>query len=261
MIAVLPDRPQDEPMEILSNCGQLTVISPDEHYIADCSSHELRIIDAVSKEMLATWIAPPVPPHGLQVSWSPDSRELAITSSNGNWMGLWIYDLATRKAVRVLDGPWMFPRWAPDKSKMALTLGVIIEIWQVDLDPDLPTAASFEMVRTTEQHSQYLMPLLDDWVVADPAFVQAHYQRVCCALWIDYPQAAEYLRQFEQVLPPYSAADCAAEARWVLDARPQVRDKLLPLALLLARKAVEKEPDNSDFQTTLADARHLVQNR
>jgi hypothetical protein len=259
MVAVSLDHPQAEPMQILSDCGQRPVISPNERYIADCSSHELRIVDAVSKQVVATWAVPPVPRRGLHVSWSPDSRELAITGLNGNWMGLWIYDLATHKAVEVLDGPWMFSRWTPDKTKMALTLGVAIEIWEVDLDPDRPTAASFQMARTMEQHRKDLMLLLDDWVLADPAFLQAHYQRTCCALWMDHPQAAECLRRFEQVLPPYNAADCAAEARWMVDAEPELRDKLLPLALLLARKAVEKDPENVEYRKVLETALQIQQ--
>ena len=40
----------------------------------------------------------------------------------------------------------------------------------------------------------------------------------------------------------------------MLDATPELRDRLLPLALLLARKAVEKEPKNADFLTILAQA-------
>ncbi|MHC4536625.1 MAG: hypothetical protein ACYS6K_21970 [Planctomycetota bacterium] len=71
---------------------------------------------------------------------------------------------------------------------------------------------------------------------------------------MDHPKAAEYLQQFEQVLPPYNAADCAHEARWMLDATPELRNRLLPLALLLARKAVEKEPENADFLRTLGEA-------
>jgi hypothetical protein len=72
---------------------------------------------------------------------------------------------------------------------------------------------------------------------------------------MDHPKAAEYLKQLEQALPPYNAADCAREARWMLDATPELRDKLLPLALLLARKAVEKEPENTEFMAILAQAR------
>ncbi|MGD8501598.1 MAG: hypothetical protein PVJ86_13180 [Phycisphaerales bacterium] len=95
----------------------------------------------------------------------------------------------------------------------------------------------------------------------DPAFVRYHYLRADCALWMDHPKAAEYLQQFEQALPPYRAANCAREARWMLDATPELRDRLLPLALLLARKAVEKEPENADFLRTLGEALYHTEDR
>jgi tetratricopeptide (TPR) repeat protein len=78
---------------------------------------------------------------------------------------------------------------------------------------------------------------------------------------MDHPKAAEYLQQFEQALPPYYAANCAREARWMLDATPELRDRLLPLALLLARKAVEKEPENADFLRTLGEALYHTEDR
>jgi hypothetical protein len=254
MYAVLPDQPNRTPVEILSGCGGSAVVSPDERYIADYSVHELRIIDVTSREVVSTWVVPPVPLRDLEVSWSPDSRELSIGSPSGGWLGLWIYDVETGKASKVLDGWWMTSRWARNKSKMALTLGVFLEIWQVDLEPELPTAASFDTVQTAEEHGRFLMERLNDCIIADPDWVQTHYLRAHCAVWMNHPQAAEYLRQFEQVLPPYNANDCEHEARRMLDAGPGVRGQLLPLALLLAHKAVEKEPENSVFLTTLGEA-------
>jgi tetratricopeptide (TPR) repeat protein len=137
---------------------------------------------------------------------------------------------------------------------MALTLGVVLEIWQKDLEPGIPTVASFDSVQTIEEHCLYLMEWLNRYIPTDPALVHAHYLRADCALWMGHPKAAEYLQQFEQALPPYNAADCANEARRILDATPELRDKLLPLALLLARKAVEKEPENADFLRTQGEA-------
>jgi hypothetical protein len=230
------------------------VISPDERYIADHTSRELRIIDIASQEVVATWIAPPSPLGGLNVSWSPDNRELSIGGPNGSWMGLWVHNVETGEASKVLNGWWMSSRWAPDSSKMALTLGVLIEIWRVDLETGGPTAASFDSVRTIEEHCLDLVERLNHWIAADPAFIYTHYLRTYCALWMDHPKAAEYLQQFAQVLPPYNAADCAREARWMLDATPELRGRLLPLALLLARKAVEKEPENAGFLRTLGEA-------
>jgi len=243
------------PVEVLSPCGPWPVISPDERYIADHTSRELRIIDVASQEVVATWIAPPSPLNGLDVSWSPDSRELSISGSNTSEMGCWIYDVETGEVSQILDGWWLTSSWAPDSSKMALTIGVLMEIWQVDIEPGVPTVASFDRAQTRKEYCIGLMERLNHRIPMDPALVRTHYLRADCALWMDHPKTAEYLQQFEQALPPYNAADCAREARWMLDAAPELRDKLLPLALLLARKAVEKEPENVDFQTILAQAR------
>jgi tetratricopeptide (TPR) repeat protein len=133
-------------------------------------------------------------------------------------------------------------------------LGLMLEIWQVDLKPVVPTIASFENVQTTEAYCLDLMARLNQRVATDPPFVHWHYLRVDCALWTGYPKADDYLQLLEQALPPYNAADCAHEAQWMLEATPELRDKLLPLALLLARKAVEKEPENVDFLRTLGEA-------
>jgi serine/threonine protein kinase/Flp pilus assembly protein TadD len=249
------------PVKIVSDCGGSAVISPDERYIADHTSRELRIIDVATKEVVATWIAPPSPQGGLKISWSPDSRELSIGGSNGSQMGLWIYNMETGEALKVLKGCWMTSRWAPDRSKMALTIGPFIEIWQVDIEPGVPMVASFDPMQSMEEHCLELMEQLNHWVDADPAFVYTHYLRADCALWMGHEKANEYLQQFEQVLPPYNAADCVHEARWMLDAMPELRDKLLPLALLLARKAVEKEPENVDFLRTLGEALYYTKDR
>jgi tetratricopeptide (TPR) repeat protein len=204
-----------KPVEVMSDCGSSPVISPDERYVADHTSRELRIIDLASKEVIAMWIAPPpLPLFGLNVS-----------------------------------------------CKMALTLGVLMEVWLVDLEPDVPTVASFDFVQTIEEHCLDMMERLNKGIAADPNFVHTHNLRVNGALWMDHPKAAEYLQQFEQVLPPYNAADCAHEARWMLDATPELRDRLLPLALLLARKAVEKEPENADFLMTLGEALYHTEDR
>ena len=262
LYSVSPANRDAEPVEVLSDCGWSPVISPDERYIADHSSGELRIIDLASKEVIATWIAPPLALGGLTVSWSPDSRELSIGSSTAGAIGLWIYDVETEEVSKVMNRSWMTSRWAPDSSKMALTLGTFLEIWQVPLKPGVPTVASFDSVQTVEEHCLGLMEGLNNSVAGgDPAFIHTHYLRANCALWMGHPKAAEYLRQFEEILPPYNAADCAHEARRMLDATRELRDRFLPLALLLARKAVEKEPENADFLRTLGEALYHTEDR
>lgn len=254
LYAVSLARKDAEPTPILERCSQAALISPDERYVADNDFCELRIVDLESNDIIATWTAPPSSRNGLIVSWSPDSRELSLGSPNGSWMGLWIYNLDTKEASKVLDGWWMASRWAPDKSKIALTLGVFIEIWQMELEQDVPTAASFNSVQTTEDHLTDLLKRLNDWCDADPDFMHAHYMRAMCALLMRHEKADEYLQQFENSLAPYNASDCAYEASWMLKTPHDTRNKLLPLAQLLARKALEKEPENEEFQKILTEA-------
>jgi len=188
----------------------------------------------------------------LKVSWSPDSRELSISGGYGN-LGLWIYDMETGDASKVLDGWWMTSCWSPDRTKLALTL-LPPEIWLVELKHGRSTATSFDSAQTIEEHCLDFMEGVNQIIAMDPAYMRMHYVRADCALWTGHEKTHEYLQQFEQALPPYNAANCAHEARWMLAAAPELRDRLLPLALLLARKAVEKEPENAEFQTILAQA-------
>ena len=240
------------PMEVLSDCSPLAKISPDERYVADQGTRELKIFDVVSGKVVATWIAPPRPWGGLKVSWSPDSRKLSIGGGMGD-IGLWVYDVETGNASNVMDGMWMSSCWSPDGSRLALTL-FPPQIWLVELDSGVSTA-SFDSVRTMEAYCLDFMESVNRIIALDPAYMRMHYVRTDCALWMGHEEAHEYLQQFEQVLPPYNAANCASEARWMLAAAPELRNKLLPLALLLARKAAEKEPENAGFQTILTKAR------
>jgi hypothetical protein len=59
---------------------------------------------------------------------------------------------------------------------------------------------------------------------------------------------------------PYHAGGCISRAQAILSNPPELRDKLLPLALLLARKAVEKEPENADFLRTLCELQYHAEN-
>jgi hypothetical protein len=102
---------------------------------------------------------------------------------------------------------------------------------------------------------------MNDWCVADPDFMHAHYMRTICALLMGDERADEFLHQFEKVLAPYNADDCAHEAGWMLKAPRDISNKLLPLARLLAHKAVEKEPDNPEYKAVLDEVIQLVYNR
>jgi len=241
-------------IEVLSNCGLSAVISPDEKYVAVQNPRELKIVDLSSKEVFRTWIAPPVPLGTLNISWSPDSKELSISSGD---IGLWIYDIRTSKALKIMNGRWLESCWSRDRRKLALSLATPLEIWLVDINPGTPTVSSFNPVQTTEEHCLDFMEKINKLILMDPEYVRLQYVRADCALWTCHEKADEYLLEFEKVLPPYDAADCASEARWILNAAPEIQEKLLPLAQLLARKANEKDPKNLDYQELIEKASEM----
>ena len=83
--------------------------------------------------------------------------------------------------------------------------------------------------------------------------------RADCALWAGHEKSTDCLREFDEVLTAYSASACANRARQILDWPPDQRDRLLPMAVMLARKAVTKEPDNPEYQDVLEKALQLQQ--
>jgi hypothetical protein len=82
-------------------------------------------------------------------------------------------------------------------------------------------------------------------VAADPNYPDSHLRRTDAALWIEDSRAPQFLEELERAFrcTPYHAGGCAARARAILSSPPILRDRLRPLALLLARMAAEKRGD------------------
>ena len=97
----------------------------------------------------------------------------------------------------------------------------------------------------------------------DPNDIDSHLRRTDAALWIEDSQASSYLKDLERVFSctPYHAGSCNRRASAILSGIPEFRKKLLPLALLLARMAVEKEPENPDFRRIMSEALYHAKNR
>jgi hypothetical protein len=78
----------------------------------------------------------------------------------------------------------------------------------------------------------------------DPQYVDTHYLRVDCALWIRHERTQEFLEAFNGALTPeyYSAWGITSFCSLVLNSAPEIQTRLMPMVSLLARKAVEKEP-------------------
>ncbi len=251
------------PTPVLTQCGSICPwVSPDECYVADSINRELRIIDLATKEVETTWLTAPICRDTLRIRWSPDGNELSIASFLGNHMGLWIYSRKTHTASKVLHSPisTALACWSDNGRRLAVCLGPpFVEIWLADLIPNRPTAESFGPSQTMEEHTFSLIEKLNCRINADPASVMTYHMRADCALWAGHDKSTDYLREFDEVLTAYDASACANRARQIIDWPPDQRDRLLPMALLLARKAVENEPDNVDFLITYGEILHHVE--
>ena len=246
------------PTPVLTHCGSSCPwVSPDERYVADSINREMRIIDLATKEVVTTWLAAPICRDTLRIRWSPDGSELSIACFLVNEMGLWIYSRRTHTAVKVPPSPMItaLACWSSDGRRLAVCLGPpLVEIWLVDLIPNRPTVESFGPSQTAEEYTSSLIEKFNRRISADPASVFTYHMRADCALWAGHEKATEYLHEFDCVLTSYNALACAIRAKQILNWPPDQCKRLLPLAQMFARKAVEKEPENPDFQKILSEA-------
>ena len=71
-------------------------------------------------------------------SWSRDGKHIGLGCYHtyGAWqnLGLWIFDLNTKKLTKVAEGSITLPAWSPDGSKMTFDLraGECHEIWMIE---------------------------------------------------------------------------------------------------------------------------------
>lgn len=256
LYAVSVEDRSSPPTPVLSHCGSpCPRISPDERYLADSANRELRIVDVATKGVVASWILPPVCRDTPLVQWAPDGDELCVGSFLGSEMGLWIYRLSTHRAVKLISGQVATACWSNNRQRFAICLGPpFVEIWLADLMPERPTVESFNPVQTPEEHLAWLLAKLNREIEADPTLIYAYDQRADCALWTGHEEASNYLREFDRVLTSYNASACASRARRILGWPPDQRNRLLPMAQMLARKAIAKEPENAEYRALLERA-------
>jgi TolB protein len=74
----------------------------------------------------------------MSPSWSPDGRQLAYVSFEGNRSGIWVQELGTGERYQLTDFPGIngAPAWSPRGDKIAVTLskGGNPDIYVIDLD-------------------------------------------------------------------------------------------------------------------------------
>ncbi|MHC4284845.1 MAG: protein kinase domain-containing protein [Planctomycetota bacterium] len=158
-----------KPTEIVSCSGNYPVVSPDEKYVAYMWNDELRIVELATKSVVVSWTSPLISVGGAGLNWSPNGRELSCKSQGNS--GLWIYELDTKTASKVLSGPIGWSSWSPDMSRFAFQrmYGPLHrDIWVADLDPNISTTESLGPGRTAEQHCQEMISLFMRRIETDP---------------------------------------------------------------------------------------------
>ncbi len=164
------------PKPILT-CQAQPSVSPNDAYVAYWEKQSLRIVDLDSKSLHSDWAGP------LRVwgaNWAPDGHEISLGGVDDPEVrtGLWIYDLGTRQAAKVLSGQITAASWASDGSELTFSLGApFFEIWIADLDPNISTIESLSPGRTPEQHCQEMVELYTDRVTADPEDAESYLHR------------------------------------------------------------------------------------
>jgi serine/threonine protein kinase len=250
--AISIEVPQAEPMRIADCFSWHPVVSPQGSYVADLDGGRekgavLRIIDVAAQSCITEWPTPLVSPTAF---WSPDECELSLGGLNGirERTGLWIYDLAKREGVKVLSGHFGGASWSPDRTRLLISLSEPYwEIWVAELDPNLSTAESLGRVQTLEEHCLEAMTTCTrDLEVAPGSFVD-QWTRTVSALWIGHPKAPEYLRTLDLRLrrPPVRASHLNRNAAQNILKYSTLYERLGDLAWVLARRAVEQQPDHA----------------
>jgi len=243
---------QAQPIRIGDCFSWYPAMSPQGGYVADLDGGSekgavLRILDVATQSCITEWPTPLVSPTAF---WSPDERELSLGGLNGirERTGLWVYDLAKGEGVKVFSGHFGGASWSPDRTRLLIHVAKPFwEVWVAELDPNLSTAESLGPVQTLEEHCLEAMTTgAEDLEVTPDSFVD-QWTRTVSALWIGHPEAPEYLRALELCLqsPPVRPSYRNRNAAQNILKYSALYERLGDLAWVLARRAVEQQPDHA----------------
>jgi serine/threonine protein kinase len=167
-----------KPNRIMACSGSSPSVSPDNQHVAYFEGGSLKITDLLSQTLGAD-CAVPLLAEG-DTGWSPTGKEVCLGGSNvaRQKIGLWIYDLARKELLRVLDGQIQSACWSPRATELAFCLGPPYhEIWAANLDPNIPTIEALGRGRTLREHYREMLDFYTQRIKADPMDADAYLRR------------------------------------------------------------------------------------
>jgi serine/threonine protein kinase len=226
-----------KPTPIVRCPSSFPAVSPDEKYIA-FRGRERQIVELSTSSVVASWTVP-LAVQSSFTSWSPDGQELSV-GDYGN-SGLWIYDVKTKKASKVLSGSFGWCSWSrPDISQMAIdrVYGLHHEIWVAEVAALRPT-------RTIQEHCQEMVDFYTRRIETDPGDADNYPSRAECYVYLqDNKKAFADLEKYADIVKdPSVVAQTYDTLAWPLVSR--VQEMVNPeIAVELYCKAHEMNKEN-----------------
>jgi serine/threonine protein kinase/Flp pilus assembly protein TadD len=247
------DNPDAEAELIVRFPAGEAVISPDQTYVAYQYDSILHILELSSGETVATWALPRFHAWAPYIEWSPDSRELSL-GSNGS--GLWIYTMETKRAAKVLPGNVVRGLWSSDRRQMVFEVRApYYEIWIIELDPNLPTVASFGGGLTIEEHYRQEIRFLNKRIESDPSNAEFYRRRAYFHIYLGEEEKA--LADLGRIIEMSSLQAIEVYHNIAKDLVFEPRTQGDPaIAAHLAQKAIEGDPEKWEYHSILGVAQY-----
>ncbi|MFC1763828.1 protein kinase [Planctomycetota bacterium] len=167
-----------QPEPVMETTQGIPVVSPDNRNVAILNNYSLQIVDLASRLVIHDWKSLPLVCAG---NWAPANRQFCM---GGNYFihehqaGLWIFDLDTKEAARILSGPVTYASWSPQGKALTFCLGLpFYEIWRADIDPNVSAIEALGPGQTLEEFNLELVDEYTRKIEADPEDAESYHRR------------------------------------------------------------------------------------
>ena len=201
LCSIRVEDPTAKPERILSCPGRFPWVSPDEKYVAYGVDNELRIVELSSGSVVTTWIIP-LPWKAMLVRWSPDGKELSLGGLWGLDLGLWIFEVTSKKAWHIFDAPAKACIWSPDRFRTIIEIShPFEELWLATLDPNIPTYQALAPALSLKDYRQHRLKQSTRAIELNPLDANNYLSRAIAYIRLqEYEKATADLEKFAKCL-------------------------------------------------------------